>query len=151
MDFISQHLLDSWVTVQIHVIVDALNSLLIYVMLRVLIVAGFLESEPVNLAALAIEYDALVQGLVRDHVLQAPHNLEFVLVNLLHMSNSGHAEAILMVVLADERAHHLVELEFVEVRQVHLVQLLERHHSVRQHHVGKRLCNGRRISRCHIV
>ena len=95
-------------------------------MLDICLVSFGLEGVPVHGLVPSVEDDALVDRLAGHGVLHASHDLERVIVELLRGGDGRVAEAVLEVVLEQERVRHLVEMEGVLVVQVQLDGLLNR-------------------------
>ena len=95
-------------------------------MLDICLVSLGLEGVSAHGLVPSVEYDALIDGLAGHSVLHASHDLEGVVVELLRGGDRRVAEAVLEVILEQERVRHLVEVEGVLVVQVQLDGLLDR-------------------------
>ena len=93
---------------------------MIDVVLTVLGVAGFLESEALHAHICSIDDNSLVQGLGRNDILHASDKLKLIFVKLLDMADCGCAVGGLLVVFLEEGTDYFRELAvLVNVLQMH--------------------------------
>jgi len=89
-------------------------------MFGVFLIGGLLEGEALKIHFFTVNDNFLIQRRRRHYIFHAAHELESVLVQLLHMADRDRAESILGVVLLQEGLTHVREVAvFVGMLKFH--------------------------------